>query len=44
MTEQGKKYLSDILRAIELIDQFTSSVSNYSEYVSEKTEVLKKLN
>jgi uncharacterized protein with HEPN domain len=35
MTEQGKKYLSDILRAIELIDQFTSSVSNYSEYVSD---------
>ncbi|HCY42435.1 MAG TPA: hypothetical protein DHV48_13955 [Prolixibacteraceae bacterium] len=35
MTDQGKKYLSDILRAIELIDQFTSSVSNYSEYVSD---------
>ncbi|MDP3914707.1 MAG: DUF86 domain-containing protein [Bacteroidota bacterium] len=35
MTEQGKKYLSDIIRAIELIDQFTSSVSNYSEYVSD---------
>lgn len=35
MTEQGKKYLSDILRAIELIDQFTSSVSNYGEYVSD---------
>lgn len=35
MTEQGKKYLSDILRAIELIDQFTSSVSNYNEYVSD---------
>lgn len=27
--------MSDILRAIELIDQFTSSVCNYSEYVSD---------
>jgi uncharacterized protein with HEPN domain len=44
MTEQGKKYLSDILRAIELIDQFTSSVSNYSEYLLKKAEILKKLN
>jgi uncharacterized protein with HEPN domain len=32
MTEQGKKYLSDILRAIELIEQFTSSINNFDEY------------
>lgn len=32
MTDQGKKYLSDILRAIELIDDFVSSVSDYNEY------------
>jgi uncharacterized protein with HEPN domain len=35
MTEQGKKYLSDILRAIELIDQFSVSVNNYNEYLSD---------
>ncbi len=32
MTEQGKKYLSDILRAIELIEQFTNSTDNYNDY------------
>ena len=32
MTEQAKKYLSDILRAIELIEQFTNSTDNYSAY------------
>jgi hypothetical protein len=26
MTEQGKKYLSDILRSIDLIEQFTATV------------------
>jgi len=35
MTEQGKKYLSDILRAIELIDQFTASIKNYNDYLSD---------
>ena len=35
MTEQGKKYLSDILRAIELIDQFIVSVNNYNDYLSD---------
>lgn len=34
MTESGKKYLSDILQAIELIENFTSGVS-YSEYTSD---------
>ena len=32
MTEQGKKYLSDILRSIELIEQFTVTVNNYNDY------------
>jgi uncharacterized protein with HEPN domain len=32
MTEQGKKYLSDILMAIELIEQFTSTTLNFNDY------------
>jgi len=32
MTDQGNKFLSDILQAIELIGKFTSEVSNYSDY------------
>jgi uncharacterized protein with HEPN domain len=32
MTDQGRKYLSDILLAIELIESFTSVISAYSEY------------
>lgn len=35
MTEKGLKYLSDILRAIELIRDFTLSISNYREYVDD---------
>ena len=35
MTEQGKKYLSDILRSIELIEQFTATVYNYNDYSSD---------
>ena len=33
MTEQGKKYLSDILLAIELIEQFTSTIKDYDDYL-----------
>jgi uncharacterized protein with HEPN domain len=33
MTEQGKKYLSDILRAIELIEQFTVTTNNFNDYL-----------
>lgn len=33
MTDQGKKYLSDILRAIELIDLFTANLANFDDYV-----------
>lgn len=32
MTEQGRKYLSDILRAIELIEQFTITTANFNDY------------
>lgn len=35
MTEQGKKYLSDILHSIELIEGFLSSISDYSEYTED---------
>jgi uncharacterized protein with HEPN domain len=33
--EKGLKYLSDIIHAIELIEDFTASISNYNEYVSD---------
>jgi uncharacterized protein with HEPN domain len=32
MTEKGLKYLADILRAIELIEEFTLSITLYSDY------------
>ena len=35
MTEQGKKYLSDILRAIDLIDQFSTATVTYSDYLTD---------
>ncbi len=35
MTDQHKKYLSDIHLAIELIEEFTSSIDNYNEYCSD---------
>jgi uncharacterized protein with HEPN domain len=33
MTDQGKKYLTDIIHAIDLIETFTSGISGYNEYV-----------
>lgn len=33
MTEQSKKYLSDIIRAIELIEQFSVSTASFQEYL-----------
>ena len=33
MTEQGKKYLSDILRAIELVEQFSVTTTTFSDYL-----------
>lgn len=35
MTDQGKKYLSDILIAIELIEEFTSSINDFDSYSSD---------
>jgi len=35
MTDQGKKYLSDILQAIDLIDDFTDSIKDYNDYDSD---------
>jgi uncharacterized protein with HEPN domain len=35
MTDQSKKYLSDILRAIELIEQFTNTTANFDDYSSD---------
>ena len=32
MTDKGRKYLSDILMAIELIEEFTSEVKNFNVY------------
>lgn len=32
MTEAGKKYLSDILRAIELIEDFTREITDFNVY------------
>jgi uncharacterized protein with HEPN domain len=32
MTDQGKKYLSDILQAIKLIEDFTKATVNFSDY------------
>jgi uncharacterized protein with HEPN domain len=36
MTEEGSKYLSDILYSIELIESFISDISTYSDYLSDK--------
>ena len=35
MTDQGKKYLSDVLRAIELIEEFTNTTANFDDYSSD---------
>lgn len=35
MTDQGKKYLSDILRSIELIEEFLSPISDYNQYTAD---------
>ena len=32
MTEKGAKYLSDIIQAIELIDEFTKEIQSFSKY------------
>lgn len=35
MTDQSKKFLSDIIQAVKLIEQFTNNISNYKDYVSD---------
>ncbi len=35
MTDQGNKYLADILQAIDLIQSFTSEIPDYDYYVSD---------
>jgi len=35
MTDQGNKYLSDIIHSIELIEQFMTSINNYNDYLSD---------
>ncbi len=35
MTDQAKKYLSDILLALDLIDQFLASTKDYDEYLAD---------
>jgi uncharacterized protein with HEPN domain len=35
MTDEGKKYLSDILRAIEMIEQFTLTTVSFNDYLAD---------
>jgi uncharacterized protein with HEPN domain len=35
MTEQGKKYLSDIFTSIELIEEFVVNISSFESYQSD---------
>lgn len=36
MTEKSRKYLFDILLAIELIEDFTSDVNDFDQYDSDR--------
>lgn len=35
MTEKALKYLSDVLFAIELIENFTQQITSYNDYISD---------
>jgi uncharacterized protein with HEPN domain len=35
MTDQGSKYLSDVLQAIDLIESFVSDIKSFDGYVSD---------
>ena len=35
MTDQAQKFLSDIIRSIDLIESFISEVSDYDDYLSD---------
>lgn len=36
MTDKGRKYLSDILMAVSLINEFTADIKDFNDYVSDK--------
>jgi uncharacterized protein with HEPN domain len=36
MTEKSKKYLSDIVMAIDLIEEFTSDITDFIRYDSDR--------
>jgi uncharacterized protein with HEPN domain len=36
MTDQGKKFLSDILQAIELIESFVVDIKDFDDYLTDK--------
>jgi uncharacterized protein with HEPN domain len=36
MTDKGKKYLSDVLTSIQLIEEFTESTATFDAYQSDK--------
>ncbi len=36
MTDQGKKFLSDILQAIELIESFVVDIKDFDDYFTDK--------
>ena len=36
MTDQGKKFLSDILQAIELIESFVIDIKDFDDYLTDK--------
>ena len=35
MTDKGKKYLTDVLMAIELVEEFTVGINDYNSYDSD---------
>lgn len=35
MTERSKKYLSDISRAVELIEEFTAGINDFEDYTAD---------
>lgn len=35
MTDQGKKYLTDILQAITFVESFTSGIHDFNDYISD---------
>ncbi len=38
MTDQGNKYLVDILQAIDLIESFTSEILDYDQYLTDHSQ------